>query len=105
MSLTVDEQRDVRKIIYAFYGRSAPIGRPTIKTLELVEKVLLEVEKCNSRVSRLLRSVPCAVVRRGFLRRCLRAVVSAISKESISFHGCTNVAAAKWKSAILFSTL
>ena len=62
--------------------------QPTEQTLQLTEEYLLKISECEKRISRLLFSLPCGLIGRGFLRRCLRGVVKLMKDNQLHFSGC-----------------
>ena len=103
MALSPEEQACVREMLRTFYGSDFAPHTPTEETLEYVEQILLEAQKCEKRIDKLLASLLCAVVGRGFLRRCLRAAARVVSDNAIAFSGCGARAALNFKTAIQLS--
>jgi len=103
MDLTGSEREDLQSILATIFGAHFQNAKVNERTLALTEEMLLEAAKCNTAIDSLLRSLPCAMVGRGFLRRCLRAVRNAIDQDAWEFRMCHVVAAAKYRSAIELS--
>jgi hypothetical protein len=92
MSLSPEEKKAVRDVIGVLLGPSsyANSPNPTEHTIKLVEEMILDMAECNRRINILLRSLPCAIVGRGFLRRCLKSVAKLVKNNQREFIGCRN---------------
>ncbi len=103
MALTNDQVADLRKTLVALYGQSFADITPTEQTLELVEAMLEEMNKCNRRIQVLFQSLHCAVIGKGWLRRCVKALAEIVTREPHEFAGCHNTALWRYKNPIYIS--
>lgn len=105
MSLSQAEADDLREIVTQLFGEETIINRPTEKTLEYVETMLLEMEECSARMKKLLATLQCSAIGRGFLRRCLRGVRNLVRDKKEVFLACMVESAREWKTRIISSTI
>ncbi|RFA29856.1 hypothetical protein CAI21_08455 [Alkalilimnicola ehrlichii] len=105
MSLRPEEVQAVRDIYSVIYGEGhrRDTAHPTWQTVELLEKALLEIQKCNRRIRTLFASLPCSAAGRGFLKRCLRATATMMRRSRSEFAGCRNRVSASLRSEIVIS--
>lgn len=90
--LTSEQADDIRRVLVELYGPSFADTSPTDQTVEILETMLEEMHKCNRRIQILFKSLHCAIVGSGWLKRCLKAVVNIILREPHEFVGCHNTA-------------
>ncbi len=106
MSLTLEEKDALRHILTALFDDHAFMQiSPNERTLSMTDTMLIEISECNKRVERLLQSLPCAIVARGFLRRCLVAAKRVIEDNRMEFQGCRNYTYSHWKRTIYVSAI
>ncbi len=105
MALTPEQQEAIKDILYAVFHDSAFRDGfvPTEATLLKVEVMFLEMAKCNSRIKKLLASLPCVIIKRGFLARCLRSVQKIVQQDKGVFRMCSRTAKYQWKRDIYLS--
>ena len=72
MALDGEQKQELKTLLVAIYGGSFAHIQPTEETLELTEAMLAEVNKCNKRIQTLFQSLRCAMIGKGWLRRCLK---------------------------------
>lgn len=105
MSLSKDEAEDLKEIITQLYGRDITMGRPTQETLELVEEMLLGMQECSKKVSKLLATLNCSMIGRGFLARCLRGMRNLVRDNKEVFVACLAESLRSYRTAITASTI
>ncbi|OOG23467.1 hypothetical protein B1C78_11070 [Thioalkalivibrio denitrificans] len=103
MSLSPEDSKELKEILVTLYGSDAERLSPTRETLHLTEKMLLEIHRCHGRITKLFNSLPCAMVGRGFLARCLRATNKLIKENRLDFQGCASHALRVYRSPIFIS--
>lgn len=103
MQLTNEQKRMLKYILIQLFGDDFRQINPTYRTLELTEKMMLEMHACNGRISRFFKSLNCANVTRGFLLRCLKAVHDIVRHEYTEFRGCPNVSLNTYRDPIFMS--
>lgn len=104
MALAPNEQRDMRELLHLiFEDRRFLSIRPTEHTVEQTEEMLLEIGKCSSVITRLLASLPCGRVGKGFLRRCLKAVKQLMNENAGELQMCIDARRLQWKNIICTS--
>lgn len=91
MQLTDERRQALKAILIQIFGEDFRHIKPTHRTLEITEKMLLEMHKCNDRIQRLFKSLHCANITRAFLTRCLKAVRDIIKNDPPEFRGCTKI--------------
>ncbi|PWG64027.1 hypothetical protein [Sediminicurvatus halobius] len=104
--LSEDEREALRQVLFRLFDDRqflAPGFTPNTTTLHYTETMLLEAAECERRIDRLLRSLPCAVISRGFLRRCLEALQRVLDSDGQQFAGCSAISRARWRSVITLS--
>jgi len=99
------ERTALADILVNFFGAQMHDKRARFKekTLEATELMLEEIQKCDRRIKILFSSLRCAMVGKGWLRRCLKAVLRIVNENGSMFNawiGCTNTLIAKHRTEI-----
>lgn len=105
MSISEDDKKNIRLIANAIFGADFILQNPTEETVLLFEKMILEMYKCNRKIQILFKSLHCAIIGKGWLKRCLKAIANIILKEPRAFSGCTNVSKAFYRDPIYISAI
>ncbi len=95
MALTAEEQRDISEILISLYGDDFRGRIPTEETANRLEKLFVEIRKCNKSIEVLLRSLPCGVYAKGWFRRCSKSLRKIVSGNRMEFRLCSTVR--KWQ--------
>jgi predicted nucleic acid-binding Zn ribbon protein len=103
MPLSPEDSKELKEILVTLFGSDAERLHPTSETLQLTEKMLLEIHRCHGRIAKLFNSLPCAMVGKGFLARCLRSANKVIKQNRLDFQGCASHALRVYRSPIFIS--
>lgn len=108
MTLTAEQQEDVREILAAVFSDASfksPSLTPTDETLALTETLLMEIQECNRQIHVLFSALNCGIIGKGWLIRCTRGVKNIFLGEARGFLPCLVFARAKYLSPIKISML
>ncbi len=105
MTLSAQEKKDLSSLVKQMYKGRVIITNPTEETLRLVEKVLIEGQRCNKAISKLLTDLPIELLTRGIFRRYLGAIRRSAQKQQFDFKACANTTLLKYRSPIEISAL
>ena len=109
MATTQEESDAALNILATIYGPwIKEHGKPTDKTIQLTEELLLRVAECKPKVRLFLSlhscSIPPVAVASGtWLRKCIIAIAKGVSSNRDEFRGCDNFGAVGYKFRILDS--
>jgi hypothetical protein len=104
MPLSSDEKQLLRVLLDELFPHDNYLSsHPTAESLALTERLLLEIQNCNRAVRRLLGSLTCSMISRGFLQRSLAAVTRLIRTNRHAFVGCLYQTSRGLKSSVWMS--
>ncbi len=93
MALSNEDQETLRQLLLALFGHAAEgnVIAPTEETLHLAEDYILKLDQCNSGIRTLLKSLPTAIIGKGFLKKVLKQTLKLVTRNLSDFQACSSV--------------
>lgn len=106
MALSPEEKNNLIQLLKALFGNAAEgnVITPTEETLRLTEEYILKLEQCNTGTRTLLKSLPVAVVGKGFLKKVLKQTVKLVTRNIQEFRACSSVGQTSLKRTRIFQS-
>lgn len=109
--LSADEQDQLYVLITSIIGEDQTIKshKPIFNetTVDVVEEMVEASIQCNTNMRKLITELVggASVLTRGWLKRLLKTTKNSLSRIELNGYGCLAATKARWKSAILISTI
>lgn len=89
MALTIDEQKAVQELLVSLFGDDFRHCKPTEETVQELEFLFKKTRECSRKIDILLKSLPCGVYARGWVRRCAKSLNKLVKDNLQEFRLCT----------------